>query len=387
MDKDVQELLSRGVDKIYPSKEALAEALASGKKLTLYQGFDPTGDKLHLGHLAGLLKLRDWQKLGHRVIFLIGTGTGLAGDPSGKTKSRRAFFNSATLGENAQKYVRQVSKFFGKKSFLSTSGIEFKENGKWLNEMKIPKLLEYVSHFTLQQLTERDLFQERIKEGEPVNMREALYPFLQAIDSVEMNVDLEIGGSDQTFNMLMGRTLMKVMRDKDKYVMTTPLIADASGKKIGKTEGNVIAIFDSAQGLYAQIMALPDEIIVQGLECLTRVPMEKVHEVERAIEKGENPMSYKKQLAFGVVSITHDQKEAEEAQAIWEKTFSKREAPEDIQTVKAEESKSLSEILIEAGLVSSKSEFNRLEKAGAIEEKENGVYRIGKHRFIRIERN
>lgn len=383
MNKDVQELLSRGVDKIYPSREALQKVLESGKKLKLYQGFDPTGDKLHLGHLAGLLKLRDWQRLGHKVIFLVGTGTGLAGDPSGKTKSRTTFFNSTDLNGNARKYIKQVSKFFNQGFFGNK--IEFKENGKWLNDMKLPKLLGYISNFTLQQLVERDLFQERIREGEPVNMREALYPFLQAIDSVEMDVDLEIGGSDQTFNMLFGRTLLKAEKNKEKFVMTTPIIADSSGKKIGKTEGNVIAIFDSAQTLYAQIMSLPDEIIVLGFEVLTRVPMERVREVERAIAGGENPIGYKKELAFEIVAITHNRDEAKDAQDAWEKTFSKREAPENIPVTRAKRGTPLVDVLVGEGIVASKTEFRRLEEAGAIEEKENGIYRIGKHRFLKIE--
>ncbi len=380
MDKDVEELLSRGVDKIYPSKEALAEALASGKKLKLYQGFDPTGDKLHLGHLAGLLKLRDWQQLGHEVIFLMGTGTGQAGDPSGKTKSRDTFFNAATLRSNAEKYVKPVS------NFLNQGKIDFKYNGDWLDKVTIPELLQVVGNFSLQQLIERDLFQERIKNGEPLNMREALYPFLQAYDSVIMDVDLEIGGSDQTFNMLFGRTLMKAMKGKEKFVMTTPLIADSSGKKIGKTEGNVIAVFDSSQKLYAQIMSLPDEIIVKCLECLTRVPMARVREIEKAIQSGENPMVYKKELAFAVVSLTHDQKEAQEAQEIWEDTFSKGNAPKDVKTVEEKAETPLVEILLKHGIVSSKTEFNRLSKDSAIEEMENGVYRVGKHRFLKIVR-
>lgn len=254
MKKEIDELLSRGVEKIYPSKEALEAALNSGQKLTLYQGFDPTGDKLHLGHLAGLLKLRDWQKLGHEVIFLMGTGTGQAGDPSGKTKSRDTFFNEATLKSNAEKYIKPVSKL------LDQGTLKLKYNGDWLSKLTLSELLKIVGHFSLQQLIERDLFQERIKNGESINMREALYPFLQAYDSLQMNVDLEIGGSDQTFNMLMGRTLMRLEKGKEKFVMTTPLITDSSGRKIGKTEGNVIAIFGSAQTLFAQIMSLPDEI-------------------------------------------------------------------------------------------------------------------------------
>src|SRR6185503_15742970 len=199
---NIEELLTRGVDKIYPSKEELKKVLESGKKLKLYQGFDPTGDKLHLGHLAGLLKLKDWDDLGHHVIFLIGDGTGQACDPSGKTKSRDTFFNNASLRANAKSYVEQAS-------LLKFKNIETRFNGDWLNKLNLPDILEIAGHFSWQQLAERDLFQERVKNGETLSLRESLYPLLQAYDSVAMDVDLEVGGSDQTFNMLFGRTLMK----------------------------------------------------------------------------------------------------------------------------------------------------------------------------------
>lgn len=376
--KEIEELLTRGVDKIYPSKEELKKVLESGKKLKLYQGFDPTGDKLHLGHLTGLLKLKDWQKLGHDVIFLIGDGTGQAGDPSGKTKSRNSFFNLASLRSNATSYPKQLEKI------LNSGKLSIKYNSEWLNKLTLPDILEIAGNFSWQQLAERDLFQERVKSGETLSLREALYPLLQAYDSVEMDVDLEIGGSDQTFNMLFGRTLMKSMKRKDKFVMTTPLIADASGRKIGKSEGNVIAL-DNSQQLYAKIMSLPDEIIVKGLECLTRVPMDRVKEVEKKINEGNNPMAYKKELAFEIVSLLHGKQAAEEAEKIFVKTFSEKETPSDIQTVQVSKGTSLVEILLKHGLVSSKTEFNRLNKEGAIKEIENGVYRIGKHRFLRVE--
>lgn len=378
MNKDIEELLTRGVDKIYPSKEELKKVLESGKKLRLYQGFDPTGDKLHLGHLTGLLKLRDWQKLGHDVIFLIGDGTGQAGDPSGKTKSRNSFFNLASLRSNAASYPKQLEKI------LNAGKLSIKYNSEWLNKLTLPDILEIAGNFSWQQLAERDLFQERVKSGETLSLREALYPLLQAYDSVAMDVDLEVGGSDQTFNMLFGRTLMKSMKGKDKFVMTTPLIADASGKKIGKSEGNVIAL-DNSQQLYAKIMSLSDEIIVKGLECLTRVSMDRVKEVEKKIREGDNPMTYKKELAFEIVSLLHSKQAAEEAEQVFVETFSKGGIPKDIKTVKASKETPLVEILLEHRLVSSKTEFNRLNKEGAIKEIENGVYRIGKHRFLKIE--
>src|SRR3989344_3417775 len=237
----IKELLTRGVDKIYPSKEKLEEILRSGKKIKLYQGFDPTGDKLHIGHMVGFRKHRQWQDLGHEVIFLIGDGTGTAGDPSGKAKTREKFFTKEELRENAKDYLSQASKIV---RFDGENPIKIMYNGDWLDKLTKVDILDIAGHFSLQQLIERDMFQERLKAGETINLREFLYPLLQAYDSVAMDVDLELGGSDQTFNMLAGRTLMKAMKGKDKFVMTTPLLSDSTGRKIGKTEGNVMALND-----------------------------------------------------------------------------------------------------------------------------------------------
>src|SRR5664280_2584537 len=198
MDK-IKELLTRGVDKIYPSSEELEKILRAGKKLTLYQGFDPTGKELHIGHMVGFRKLRQWQELGHHVIFLIGDGTGQAGDPSGKKTSRGKFLTRDELRANAVDYVKQASRIV---RFEGENPVEIKFNSDWLNKLELIDILEIAEHFTLQQLSERDLFQERIRDNQPINLREFLYPLLQGYDSVAMNVDLELGGTDQLFNML-----------------------------------------------------------------------------------------------------------------------------------------------------------------------------------------
>ncbi|MBX4198826.1 tyrosine--tRNA ligase [Candidatus Parcubacteria bacterium] len=384
MTKDVQELLSRGVDKIYPSREALEEVLETGKKLRLYQGFDPTGDKLHIGHMVGLRKLSDWQNAGHHVIFVIGDGTGQAGDPSGKKTGREKFFTRDELRANATNYVKQASKIV---RFDGDNPVEVLFNGDWLNDLKLADFLNIAGNFTWQQLAERDLFQERIKQGSELNMREALYPFLQAYDSVAMDVDLEIGGSDQTFNMLFGRTLMKAMKGKDKFVMTTPLLADASGNKIGKSEGNAIALTDKPGDLYGKMMSLPDEVIVKCFEVLTRIPMAEVVKIDEAMKNGENPMTFKKQLAFQIVSDLNSKEAAEEAA----NNFLKPGSAEDISIKSGSKLRDLSETL---GL--SVSELRRLVEAGAIEteagekvdsidtEMKSGVYRVGKHRFVKL---
>ncbi|MBI2443560.1 MAG: tyrosine--tRNA ligase [Candidatus Levybacteria bacterium] len=378
----IEELLTRGVDTIYPTKEELEKVLRSGKKLTLYQGFDPTGDKLHVGHMVGLMKMADWQRLGHHVIFLIGDGTGQAGDPSGKTKSRDTFFTKEQLRENAKDYVMQASKIV---DFEGDNPIEIKYNSDWLNILDLPKMLEIFDHASLQQLIERDLFQERLKNKERVSMREFLYPLLQGYDSVAMGVDLEIGGTDQTFNMLVGRQFVKDYLNKEKYVMTTPLLTDATGNKIGKTEGNAIAITDNPAELYAKIMTFPDEVVVKSFEYLTRIPMNKVKEIEKAISGGENPMVYKKKLAYAIAAMLNSDEDAASAQEAFEKNVQRGELPEEITEVSlsdTDEEFVNEDLLVDLNLASSKSDAKRLFQQGGVEV--NGKRIVDSNKNIQI---
>lgn len=357
MDK-TNELLTRGVDKIYPSREELRKVLQSGKKLKLYQGFDPTGTKLHIGHMMGLRKLRQWQDLGHHVIFLIGDGTGQAGDPSGKTTGRHKFLSQGELRANAVDYVKQAGKIV---RFEGDNPVEIKFNGDWLNKLSLPEILEIAGHFTWQQFSERDLFQERIKNQQPIIFREAMYPLLQAYDSVAMDVDLELGGSDQTFNMLCGRSLMKSMKNKNKFVMTTPLLEDSEGRKIGKTEGNVIGLTDEPSDLFRKIMALGDGVIIKGLEYLTDVPTTEINEIEEAIKSGENPIEYKKRLAYEVTRQLNNVDDAKKAEAEFERTVQKGELPEKVSEVNVKGNRLIDEnLLVEFGFATSRAQAKRL---------------------------
>ncbi len=394
MDK-IEELLTRGVARIYPSQEALEQVLRSGKKIKLYQGFDPTGDKLHIGHMVGLRKLAAWQELGHQVIFLIGDGTGQAGDPSGKTNVREKFHTREELRTNARDYVMQAKKIV---EFSGDNPVQILYNGDWLNELKLVDILNIAEHFSVQQLIERDMFQNRIKNGEEINLREFLYPLLQGYDSVAMDVDLELGGSDQTFNMLTGRTLMKKMKGKEKFVMTTPLLSDSRGVKIGKTEGNVIALDDKPNNLFGKIMAFPDEVIVKCFECLTTLPMEKVENVKKAISSGENPIIYKKELAYTIVAELNSEKEAKEAEQSFSSVFQKKEVPEKIEQIKCKAGELLSEILVKNKILSSKGEWKRLVLGNAIHDLVSNknitdlnfkvsvtlTLKIGKKKFIKV---
>jgi len=391
MDK-IEELLTRGVDKIYPSKEELEKVLRNGKKLKLYQGFDPTGTQLHIGHMIGLRKLRQWQDLGHHVIFLIGDGTGQAGDPSGKTRARKKFLTREELRKNAVDYVKQAGKIV---RFEGKNPVEILHNGDWLNKLTLVDLLNIANQFSLQQLLERDLFQKRIKEEQDINFREFLYPLLQAYDSVAMKVDLEVGGSDQTFNMLCGRTLVKKMQKRDKFVMTTPLLTDSKGMKIGKTEGNVIALNDPPNDVFGKIMALGDNIIVKGLEYLTDTQFTE-------IDVSSNPMKYKKQLAFEVVKQVNNESEARKALEEFEKTIQQKKTPSDFPTITLPRTltsgATITDALVELGAVTSRSEAKRVIEQGgtAVNDQiitdpnasfipqDDSIIRVGKRKYIKI---
>src|SRR3989344_4174187 len=357
----IDELLTRGVDKIYPSPEALEQVLRSGKKIKLYQGFDPTGNKLHIGHMVGLRKHRQWQDLGHEVIFLIGDGTGEAGDPTGKKKTREKFFTSRELRANAKDYLIQASKVV---RFDGPNPIKILYNGDWLNKLTKTDILNIAQNFSVQQMIERDMYQERLKAGEEINLREFLYPLLQGYDSVAMDVDLELGGSDQTFNMLTGRTLMRKMKGKEKFVMTTTLLADSKGVKIGKSEGNVIGLADLAPDLFSKIMALGDDAIIPLFTLLTDTPMEEIN----AFDIKKDPLNLKKRAASLIVAQLHSESEAKDAQSIFENTFSKGEFPEDAQVLEVGKEEKLIDVLTDKKIVESKMEFRRLVEAGAVSE-------------------
>lgn len=395
---EIDILLHRGVDTIYPSKAALETVLRSGKKLTLYQGFDPTGSQLHIGHMVALRKLRQFQDLGHRVIFLIGDGTGQAGDPSGKKKSREKFFTREELRQNALDYVNQAGKIV---RFNGDNPVEIRYNGDWLNSLTLIDILNLAQHFSVQQLIERDMFQERLKKKETINLREFLYPLLQGYDSVAMNVDLELGGTDQTFNMLAGRTLVKALRNKEKFVMTVPLLTDSKGVKIGKSEGNVIGITDVPNELYAKIMALGDDAISPCFRLLTDISDEELSSIERAIGSGANPMEYKKLLAHCITSVLHTNELADAAQTAFEHTFQERTLnAADIPSrplTDIPEGASLIDVLSLTGLAKSRSEARRLIQQRAVDingsviasddviRYETGdIIKIGKKTFLKL---
>ena len=314
MSLTVDEVLTRGVADILPSKEGLKK-LMEGKKISLYQGFDPSMPSLHLGNLVGILKLRQFQQLGHKIIFLIGDFTGMIGDPTDKFAVRQKLSRNKVL-ENSSNWTKQMKNLL---DFQGDNKVEIRYNSQWSDEITFKNLIEIASNFTVQQLIERDMFQARLKSNKPIYLHEFLYPVAQAYDCVAMDVDLEIGGSDQVFNMLAGRTLMKAVKNKEKYVLATKLLLDKEGKKAGKTSGNALFLDSKAKDFFGGIMSFPDEAILLGFELLTEINLFGLDDKVKA-----NPMAEKKHLAYEVVKLIWGEEEAKSAEKDFEKTFQEK---------------------------------------------------------------
>lgn len=301
----IHKVLSRGVEHILPNADSLAK-LMSEKAITLYLGIDPTGAELHLGHSVPLRKLQDFAELGHKVILLVGNGTVKIGDPTGRDQSR-PMLSDAEINANFANWQRQASKI------LDFSMIDIRYNADWLDQLTYSDLLKLMAKTTVQQLLERDMFQDRLRKNLPIHAHEIIYPLLQGYDSVVMDVDLEIGGNDQTFNMMMGRQLQNLYNQKEKWVLTTPLIEGTDGRKMSKSYKNYIALEDKAVEVYGKIMSISDELIIKYFEVLTRVDMAKIEEMKKALDQGENPMQFKKQLAWQITSDLHGEPSAKKA--------------------------------------------------------------------------
>jgi tyrosyl-tRNA synthetase len=394
MDK-IDELLTRRIENIYPNKKTLEKALRSGRKLTLYQGFDPSKPDLHIGHLVGLLTLKKFQELGHKVFFLIGDFTGRVGDPTGKDKARK-IISESQMRQNAQTYKDQASLIL---PFSGKNPITIKRNSVWLSKLSFADVLALARHFTIQQLIERDMFQARLKKNREIYLNEFMYPLMQGYDSVHLKVDLEVGGSDQMFNMLAGRKLVKETLGKEKFVVTTRLLVDSKGKKISKTGGNAINLVNPPSVFFGQIMALSDDFILPCLRLATRVSPQEIEKIRRQLKKGANPMIFKKQLAFELVSLLHNQQIAQKAQAEFKRVFQKKKTPAKIATFKTRQKEwGIVDLLAKTKLASSKSEAKRLIQQGAVKinglkienlkEKiklqDKSIIKVGKRKFLNL---
>lgn len=348
----IERLLSRGVEHIYPSREFLEERLKSGKQLSIYLGVDPTGPDLHMGHSIQLRRLRMFQELGHKVIMLIGDFTGMIGDPTDKSATRVKLTREQVL-KNAENYKEQASKIL---DFEGENPVEMKYNSEWLGKMSFENVVEVASNFTVQQMLERDMFEKRMSEGKPIHLHEFLYPLMQGYDCVAMEVDGEVGGNDQVFNMLAGRTLMKAVMNKEKFVIASKLLEDPTGKKMGKSEGNMITLSDSPDEMFGKIMSWTDGMILPGYEILTD---EDLDAVKKELDNGANPRDIKARLAQLIVAFYYTNEEGQAASDRFDQLFQKKEIPDEVEEAKIDGPMTIIDVLVRTGLVPSKSEARR----------------------------
>lgn len=361
----INKFLERGVEQIYPSKEELRKKLLSGQRIRAYQGFDPTGPYLHIGHAIGIRALRILQQLGHEVIFLVGDYTSRVGDPDPAKDSARELLTPDQIKKNEEGWKEQAAQLI---DFEGENPVQFKHNYEWLSKLTLEDLIVLMSKTTVQQIIERDLFQRRLKQGSPIGLQEFIYPLMQGYDSVAMEVDLEIGGTDQTFNMLMGRNLCKDYLEKEKFVRTNILMEAPNAVTMSKTKGNSINLNDSPEDMFGKAMSYSDDLIIKGLTLLTDVPMEEIKEYEKQMAAGENPMTFKKILAYEVVNVIKGEKAASQAQKTFEKIVQKGETPENVVEIKVEKpiraidlAKTLTD---EAGVSFSSAKIKRIIKQG-----------------------
>ena len=391
----IRKVLEKGVEKIYPSKKALEKKLRSGKRIRLYCGFDPSAPNLHIGNAIQIRKLAQFQKLGHEVIFLIGDFTGRIGDPTGKLSARKQL-NVKQIKVNLKNYKKQASKIL---SFSGKNPAKIKYNSKWNDKLKFSKLIKLASNFTVGQIIARDMFQKRIKQNKPIYLHEFLYPLAQAYDSVAMNVDLEIGGNDQTFNMLCGRQLIKDLKKKEKFVLTTKLLVDPLGKKMGKTEGNIISLNENPKEMYGKIMSWPDSLIIPGFELCTDLSLEKVQDLQKQIKNKEiNPRKAKAKLAKEITSIHYTKTTAQKAEKEFNRIFREKKEPTKLREYKLKNITNIINVIIGAGLAQSKSEAKRLIKQGGVKVngkvikswedevkiKQKSILQVGKRKFVKL---
>jgi tyrosyl-tRNA synthetase len=358
----IEHFLTRGVENVYPNADAVHAALKTGKRLKVYLGVDPTGPSLHIGHLIAMRKLAELQKMGHEIVLLIGDFTAMIGDPTDKAAVRKVLTREEVLS-NCKRYKEQASCVL---SFTDQNPATLVFNSAWLAKMSFSDVVELAAHFTVQQMVERDMFEKRIEEKKPVYLHEFMYPLMQGYDSVAMDVDMELGGNDQTFNMLAGRTLLREMKQKEKFVLTTKLLTDTSGKKMGKTEGNIIALSDSPEDMYGKVMSWTDGMIMSGFELCTDVSDKEIADMQSRMDKGENPMPFKRKLAFEVVRGFVSEAAAKAAEADFSKVHQAHETPDEMPEMKVKAGMTITDVLVASTICSSKSDARRQIEQGGV---------------------
>lgn len=393
MDK-IEELLNRGVANVIPDKNILEKVLRSGKKLNVYLGIDPTASQIHLGHAVPLRKLQTFADLGHNVTLLIGDFTALIGDTSDKD-TERPVLTSEEIAENFKTYKEQAQKI------IDFSKVHVRHNSEWLKELSFAKIIKLCQHFSANDFISRELIRKRLDEGKRVGLHEFMYPVMQGYDSYFLDTDIQIGGTDQTFNMQAGRTLQKDLRNKESFVMSNIFLEGTDGRKMSKSWGNAIWLNDDANDMYAKVMSIKDDLIIQYFTLATKATLEEIDEIKTKLEKGKKAMQVKKELAIAIVGELHSKEQARNAAENFTKIVQQKETPDEIPVFDLAkeflENPMVSDILTACGLATSKSEARRLIEQGGVSldnqtvkddrlfkiDKES-LLKVGKRRFVKI---
>ena len=390
MSTDLNFLLKRGVSEII-SEEELVKLLNSGKKLRLKEGFDPSSTDIHMGHMVGLRKLRQFQELGHQVVLIVGDWTAQIGDPSGASVTR-PMLTAEKVKENAETYMKQ---FF---HIVDREKTEVRWQSEWFGNFSLADVIKLTGKFTVAQFLAREDFNNRFKAGKPIAITELMYPLLQAYDSVAVQADVEFGGQDQKFNFLVGRELQTMLGQRPQQCFMTALLVGTDGiHKMSKSLGNYIGVDESPNEIYGKVMALADNMIIQYFELLTDVSDRELADFRRQIAGNTiNPMSLKKRLAMELVAQLHGREEALKAEENFTNVFQKREMPEEIAAIEVDPNEDLRDIITRANIAKSRSDATRLLQQGALSidgvkvtsgktAYQNGnIIKVGKHNFIKV---
>lgn len=386
----IQELLERGVDEAI-DKKSLEKKLKSGKVLRIKLGIDPTSPNIHLGRSIPLLKLKDFQELGHRIVFIVGDFTGVIGDTSDKD-SERPMLTGEIIKKNMKDYAKQAGKIIDLKK------CEVQYNSKWLGKLTYDKIGEQADQFSLAEFIARENIKKRLDAGKRVSLRELLYPLMQGYDSVMVKADVELGGTDQRFNLLAGRKLQEHFKQEPQDIIMTVLMEGTDGRKMSSSWGNTINLTDEPNDMFGKVMSINDDLIIKYFTLATRVPITQVKDYEKQLKAGANPRDIKAKLAKEIVRIYHGEKLASMAEEAFNKQFKNKELPDDIAEIKIKPgSWKIDDLLVELKLVASKSEARRMIEQGAV--KVDGqkiidlkeisvetrmVLQVGKRKFAKI---
>jgi len=385
-------LIKRGVVEII-SEEELVEKIKSGEKLRVKFGADPSAPDLHLGHTVALRKLRHFQDLGHTVVFIIGDFTAMIGDPSGRSSSRKKLSRNEVM-ENAKTYQNQVFRI------LDRSKTEVRYNSEWFDKLTFEEVLNLTSKYTVARMLERDDFEKRFRSGNPISVMEFLYPLMQGYDSVVVKADVEIGGTDQKFNLLVGRDLQLEYGQKPQVVITLPLLEGIDGtRKMSKSYGNYIGIAEKPFDMFGKVMSIPDSLIFKYFELLTDTSLEEIERMKKSIENGENPRNIKSLLARKIISFFYSEEESQKANEEFDKVFKYKEVPDEIDEFKLPKGKyKIVNLLPELKVLPSKSEVRRVIQGGGlyidgrrvvdidheIDLDKEMIIKVGKRKFLKI---